>query len=250
MKNYKIIALDETGKASMNHQSKTFILSGLILKESYQKELEKEIKGLKKKYFNNNDIVLHCRDMIRKKGPFACFRKDPDMERDFWKDLINIIEKEELSLAFVVTNKEKAKKLGWNSTAILRRSYNKILEEFVKNYLSDNKGKILVESDPSQDKYLIEAHNRLQGMGLPSEGISGFEYRQRVTSINFVNKLNFDSEIQLADTLAIMASLFYDIKMGKKNNDDITIIEQMMNKTLLDKKIEDQDSKNIFEILV
>lgn len=48
MEEYKIIALDETGKASINHQSKTFILSGLILKESYQKELEKQIKELKK----------------------------------------------------------------------------------------------------------------------------------------------------------------------------------------------------------
>lgn len=188
--------------------------------------------------------------MLRKKGPFACFRKRPDMEKDFWKDLITIIEKEDLSLAFVITNKEKSKKLGWNSTAILRRSYNKILEEFVKNHLSENKGKILVESDPSQDKYLIEAHNRLQGMGLPSEGISGFEYRQRVTSISFVNKLKFDSEIQLADTLAIMASLFYDIKMGNKSNGDITGVEKMMNQALQNKKIEDQDSKNIFEILV
>jgi uncharacterized protein YmfQ (DUF2313 family) len=123
------------------------------------------------------------------------------------------------------------------------------LVEFVKNHLAENKGKILVESDPSQDKYLIEAHNRLQGIGLPSEGINGSEYRQKLTSISFVNKLNFDPEIQLADTLAIMANLFYDIKMGNKNNETISIIEQIMNKVLNNKKIEDKDNKNIFVIL-
>jgi hypothetical protein len=217
MDEYKIIALDETGKASMNHLSKTFILSGLILKESYQKDLKIQVNDLKKKYFDDENIVLHCRDMIRNKGPFSCFRKNFDMEKSFWEDFIKIIEKEDLSLAFVITNKEKAKKLGWNSIAILRKAYNAILEEFVKNHLAENKGKILVESDSSQDKYLIEAHNRLQGIGLPSEGINGSEYRQKLTSISFVNKLNFDSEIQLADTLAIMANLFYDIKMGNKN---------------------------------
>lgn len=249
MDEYKIIALDETGKASMNHLSKTFILSGLVLKESYQKDLKIQVNDLKKKYFDDENIVLHCRDMIRKKGSFACFRKNFDIEKSFWEDFIKIIEKEDLSLAFVVTNKEKAKKIGWNSIAILRKSYNAILEEFVKNHLAENKGKILVESDPSQDKYLIEAHNRLQGIGLPSEGINGSEYRQKLTSISFVNKLNFDPEIQLADTLAIMANLFYDIKMGNKNYETMSSIEQIMSKVLNNKKIEDKDNKNIFLIL-
>jgi len=249
MDKYKIIALDETGKASLNHLSKTFILSGLILKESCRKDLKKQLDNLKKKYFDNENIVLHCRDILRKKGPFACLRKNSNIEKLFWQDLIKIIKKEYLFLAFVVTNKEKARKLGWNSITILRRSYNTILKEFVKNHLLKSKGKILVESDPSQDKYLIEAHNRLQGIGLPSEGISATQYRQKLTSISFVNKLNFDSEIQLADTLAIMANLFYDIKMENKNNNTISNVEKTMFSALNNKKIEDKDNKNIFVIL-
>jgi hypothetical protein len=58
MDEYKIIALDETGKASMNHLSKTFILSGLILNEFYQKNLEIQVNNLKKKYFNDENIIV------------------------------------------------------------------------------------------------------------------------------------------------------------------------------------------------
>ncbi len=75
--------------------------------------------------------------------------------------MIGIINNEKLSIAFVIADKNKAKKLGWDDIAILKRAYNKMLEEFVKKHLINNKGKILVESDPYQDKYLIGAHNRL-----------------------------------------------------------------------------------------
>jgi hypothetical protein len=74
-KNYKILALDETGKASFKHLSKNFILSGLILSEDFKLELDKKICELKKKYFNNENIVFHCRDMLRKKRIFCSFRK-------------------------------------------------------------------------------------------------------------------------------------------------------------------------------
>lgn len=118
--------------------------------------------------------------MVRKKGLFAVLRENPSKEIKFWSEFIVILNTSLLSLAFVIVDKPKAQKLGWDKIAILRRVYNKMLEEFVKKHLGNNNGKIIVESDPQQDKYLIEAHNRLQTTGIPSEGITGSGYRKKL----------------------------------------------------------------------
>ena len=121
-----------------------------------------------------------------------------------------------------------------------------MLEEFTKKHLINNKGKILAESDPYQDKYLIGAHNRLQSLGIPSEGITGSDYRNKVTSLSLVNKLNFDVEIQLADTLAIMADLVYSIKINTIKKP--TKVQSMMIR-LVNRKMKDKNNPGIFEIL-
>ncbi len=153
MHNYKILALDETGKASFKHLSKTFILSGLILAEDKKDEFNNSIRKLKKNYFGKENIVFHCRDILRKKGPFSILQKSTAKEIKFWEDYINILEAEYLSMAFVITDKKKARKIGWNDIAILKRSYSKILEEFTAKHLKKGKGRIIAESDQYQDRY-------------------------------------------------------------------------------------------------
>lgn len=248
MKDYKILALDETGKASLKHESRNFVLSGIIIPEKFKLKLNSSIFKLKKKYFNDGEIVFHCRDIIRKKGLFAGLCEDPAKEIKFWSEFIVILNVSLLSLSFVIVDKSKAKKLGWNEIAILRRVYNKMLEEFVKKHLgNNNNGKIIVESDPSQDKYLIEAHNRLQSMGIPSEGITGLDYRSKITCLSLVNKSNLDVDVQIADSLAIMADMVYKIKMGDLAK--LTKVQSMM-KRLIDRKMSDKDNPGIFEVLV
>lgn len=246
MENYKILALDETGKASFNHLSKNFILSGLIVSEESKKEFNESIIEIKKKYFNNDKIVFHCRDILRKKGPFKILRENSLKELNFWSDFIKILSSDFLSIAIVITDKDKAKKLGWNDIAILRRSYNKMLEEFVKKHLIESNGKIIAESEPYQDKYLIEAHNKMQSIGIPSEGITGFSYRKKVTSLSLVNKFNLDIDIQTADSLAIMGNIVYNLKMNK--NDNLTGVQLLMKKLIIN-KLNNKDNPGIFEIL-
>jgi len=38
MENYKILALDESGKASYNHNSNLFILSGVVIPEELKQD--------------------------------------------------------------------------------------------------------------------------------------------------------------------------------------------------------------------
>lgn len=245
MRKYTLLAIDETGKASLKHLSKNFVLSGIIIPENFKEQLNNSMRRLKDKYFSDSELVFHCRDMLRKKGPFAWFRDDPQKEKQFWKDFIAIIKNKKISLIFVIVDKKRAKNLGWNEIAILKKSYNAILESFVKNHLDKKThGKIIVESDPAQDIYLIGAHTRLQGIGIPSEGITGSDYRKKITSLSLVNKLNLDDDIQIADNLAIMADTIYQMKRGNKKK--LNSIEKMI-KELIEEKTEEK--LGFFQIL-
>jgi len=244
-KEYKILAIDETGKASYNHPSKNFVLSGIIVPEKSKQKLNKSMCKLKKKFFDDEKIIFHCRDILRKKGPFACLRDDEEKEIQFWTHFTNILNRDEISLAFVITDKSKAIKLNWNDIAILRRAYKKLLEEFTANHLENYNGKIVVESEPYQDKYLIEAHNKLQGQGIPLKNVTASSYRKKITSLSLVNKLNLDDHVQIADSLAVMADMVYKIKMGEFKN--LTKVQSMM-KRLIDRKM--ANGLGIFEVLV
>ena len=235
MKKYKLLSLDETGKASYKHPSQLFILSGVIIPEDFKLKLDHLIRKLKKKYFQDDEIIFHSRDMSRKKGPFVILQ-DPKKELNFWSDLISILNNREIGLLFTITSKENAKKKGWQTQTILKRSYLKILEDFTIKHLGPKiGGKIIIESDPSQDFYLIQAHNRLQAIGIPNKNISSNEYRERMTSLSLVNKLNLDVDVQVADALASVAGMKYDLDI-LKNQRQMTNAEKMK-KRLIDRKI-------------
>jgi len=248
MQNYKVLALDESGKASQNHASKSFVLSGLIIPEDFKEDLDLQIRILKKKHLGDEEIILHSRDMLRKKGLFSDWSSNSEKEISFWSEYIALIDNPKIVLAIVVADKEKAKKLGWNDIAILRRSYRAVLEGFAINHLDENTGgKIIAESEPYQDKYLLEAHNRLQGMGVPSIGLSPVEYRKKLTSLSLVNKANLDVDVQIADSFATMADVVYQIKLGLRTNP--SNVQNMMIQ-LINNKMADTGNPSIFEVLV
>ena len=107
---YKIIALDETGKASFNHLSPFFVLSGVVVSSDYLTRLDSGIRRLKKRYFGDEEIVFHCRDILRKKGKFSVLRDDK-VDQQFWVDYISILNPSQISVAVVIADKSKAKTL-------------------------------------------------------------------------------------------------------------------------------------------
>ncbi|OGM97310.1 MAG: hypothetical protein A2817_03565 [Candidatus Yanofskybacteria bacterium RIFCSPHIGHO2_01_FULL_39_8b] len=248
MQQYKLLSLDETGKASFNHPSKLFILSGVVIPEKYKQKLDNKIRRLKKKFFNDEEVVFHSRDMSRRKGQFAILQ-DPKKELQFWSEFISIANNDEVSLLFVVVNKEKAKALCWLERTILKRAYRKILEEFAAKQLIKTNGKIIAESDPSQDIYLIEAHNLIQANGVSDGSISAGEYRQKITSLSLVNKSNFDVDIQMADSLALIAGIIYESKFLKNNTIKLNKIEKMKVR-LIDRKINKKENPSSFTVLI
>ncbi len=245
---YKLLSLDESGKASYDHKSELFVLSGIVIPEKFKPQLDKLTRKLKKKYFKNKEIVFHSRDMHRKKGPFAILQ-DPKIEKAFWSEYIAIIEDLKISVMFIIVDKQKAKHKGWNQKAILKRAYLKMLEGFANKQLRLGiNGKIIVESDPSQDFYLIEAHNRIQNMGTSDGTISASDYRQKITSLSLVNKANLDIDIQIADTLAPIAGMMYKHNV-LKNQQQMNQIERMKEE-LIEKKLGNIANPSIFEVLL
>lgn len=245
---YKLLSLDESGKASYNHKSRLFILSGIVIPEKFKPKLDRLMRKLKKKYFKNENIVFHSRDMYRGKGPFAILQ-DPKKDLSFWSEFIAIAENAEISLIFVIADKQKAKAKGWQHRTILKRAYLKILEKFANKQLKQGiSGKIIVESDPSQDFYLIEAHNRIQGMGTSDGTMSSAEYRQKITSLSLVNKANLDIDIQMADALASIAGMIYLLDRLHKQK-KVNKVE-LMKKELIEKKLGNTANPSVFEVLI
>ncbi len=218
---YKILSLDESGKASYKHPSELFILSGVIVPEKFRLRLDNKIKKLKKKFFNDEEVVFHSRDMFRKAGAFSLF-KDPIIEMRFWSEFVSIINNQEIDFLFIITEKNKAKEKNWQSKTILKRSYLQILKKFFELLQkTSSKGKIIVESDPSQDIYLIEAQNVLQNKEC--------EYGKYVTSLSLVNKANLDADVQIADALAsIVGKLYTKKKLNKIESMKKRLIERKL----------------------
>ena len=110
----------------------------------------------------------------------------------------------DIAVIYIVVDKQKAKKKGWHTQTVLERTYLALLEEFVVMLRGDDdKGKIIIESEPSQDAFLIHAHNRLQSTGTADGLVNPKDYQRMVTSLSLVNKENLDIDIQVADMLAL-----------------------------------------------
>ena len=83
MRSYKLLSIDESGKAAFNHPSKFFVVSGTVIPEKIKSKIDTKMRRLKKKFFKNEEIVFHARDMFRKRGPFSILR-NPKIETQFW----------------------------------------------------------------------------------------------------------------------------------------------------------------------
>lgn len=77
---------------------------------------------------------------------------------------------------------------------------------------------------------------------------NGNEYRKMVTCLSLVNKANQDIDVQMADAMALIAGLRYEIEIGDKKK-QLTKIERMKLK-LLERKLSDTKNSSLFEVLI
>ena len=90
MKTYKLLSIDETGKAHYSHPSRVFIVSGVVIPEALKSTITGQIQDLKLRYFGDSDVVFHSREMHRATAPFEKLR-DIKVATNFWNDFVEIL---------------------------------------------------------------------------------------------------------------------------------------------------------------
>jgi hypothetical protein len=157
--------------------------------------------------------VFHCREMHRASGPTFTKLKDSKVAGVFWHDFIEILKHRDIAVIYIVVDRQKVKKMGRLTQTVLQKTYLALLEEFVIMLPRDSdKRKIIIDSEPAQDLFLIHAHNRLRFAGTTDRLVNSKDYQRMVTSLSLVNKENLDIDIQIADMLASLGCRLFCLR--------------------------------------
>ncbi len=229
MAKYKTFFLDESGKVQYSHASKYFVLSACSIINDKLEELRGAADQIIFKYWGTKssiyrrwktrDIIFHSRDIALKiEGkPFEIL-KSHKIEKNFWKDVNSLLlSPRYLTFYIVVSDKKECKRIGWKEQkTILKKSYQFILREFVKNLITSKyKGQVVAESSVEQDLALVTVMNVFSRNGVRGTNITPKKFHETITSLAFVNKLKNDIGTQVADIMAWVGRNKYLIDEGK-----------------------------------
>lgn len=200
--------LDENGVSNLNHHDKNFTLCGVIVKKYQSDEMRIVADQIKFKYWNRTDIIFHSQEMHAKTGDFSILN-DPNVRKNFHRDIINFLNMPFYRCIVVSVDKEKAKTQGWDSGKILDEANDKVIEMFLKFLVRQktaSRGRIVLESSSTQDIAFYKRYAYYLSHGYPLLGLSHDDIKETLTSISFVSKRNHDIEAQIADLLAYPAT--------------------------------------------
>lgn len=140
-----IMFVDETDPGN---GSEYFCLSGLIVTRSdYENIIIKNVNLLKKKHFNNNNIVFHYTEMKNNNGEFNIL-KEARVRNNFYVDFVNLLRNS--NIAIISTYFDKAhmiKTYGKCAVSDYDVAFKTLLENYV-HFLSKNfgDGMVVMES--------------------------------------------------------------------------------------------------------
>ncbi|MFT0713639.1 DUF3800 domain-containing protein [Flagellimonas lutimaris] len=106
------VFIDETGEANVNKPDprfNIFVLCGVIFREDHYNKFDNELKGLKLKYFGNEDVVFHSYHMRNKLGVFKIFQ-DEQVLSYFYSDIENIFTQSNYKIIACIVNKDDYRK--------------------------------------------------------------------------------------------------------------------------------------------
>jgi hypothetical protein len=181
-------------------------LTGIIFELNYiENVVFPSLESLKKKFFGSHPdepVILHRKELINRKHPFESLR-DPDIEREFNEDLLNLLRELDYVVITAVIDKigHLSKYRVWQSDPY-HYCLTVIVERFVLWLKRRNGvGDVMAESrGGNEDKRLKAAFSRIyQGTYIESE-----DYRKHLTSsqLKVKQKSNNIAGLQIADLLA------------------------------------------------
>lgn len=174
--------------------------------------------------------VFRGNDIRRGSGDYSIFQSNQTLKQEFESDILQYIKSSGFRLIWVGVNKTNwilnnppiahaitnGFKLLPHEKNLTQMLFEELLEAFIYYLIKKNDhGQIIVEAaDYQQDADLLAVYNRLMFNGLPKNGWSNIDVRERLTCISFVTKQNKDPETQLAD----MAAHFLTIAARDQDN--------------------------------
>ena len=101
--------IDESGEADISSNDprfNIFVLCGVLFREDCYLHFDKELKKLKHKIFNDENIVFHSIKMRKQQGRFKIFQNKPIID-EFYKDIGKIFTDCDYKIISCVIDKEK-----------------------------------------------------------------------------------------------------------------------------------------------
>ncbi len=232
---YKLF-IDETGHPHKNHHSTHFALVGIVIDETKQKDLEIRTDQLRFKYWDRTNIVFHSEEIGRKVGDFKQFSGDRALGSRFQKQLLSLLSSAPVLVTASVVDKSMAYRIGWKESTIVSKASEALVLDFMSYLYGQNAlGRIVYEaSGATRDSIYLGAYHRYIDPQWTKAHPDFSDVREHLTSITFANKLNHDTEMQLADIFSYAAICKYKQQNGhvyEKNSYERKII------SILDKKL-------------
>ncbi len=208
--------IDELGTANIKDiKSELYILAGCSIKDYEQQNMKIWADHIKFKYWGRTSIVFHSREIGRKENDFRVF-KDDKLYGEFLSDLQKFLLHSNFKMFFVIVDKEKARKFGWNNIKIYKETSYWMVKNFLLILLTnDSKGKIIIESATAEkDFYLHKSVGHFLAEGISDLKVNYKKIQDILTSVSFVTKNNYDIEEQIADLFAYAAKCNYLLDSG------------------------------------
>lgn len=200
--------IDESGDhglVNLDADFPVFLLCGIILSEENYQKTRDSINTLKRKFWNNKEVILHSRD-IRKCNKEFQILFDDEVKKQFYLGLNEIIQDSKYRIIASAIDKQKyIKTYGKLSNDVYELSLSFIIEraifclDEVNN--SEKQLEIVIEKrGKKEDKKLEEHFQRLLSRG------TGYVSAERLKEVNikivFKDKKENINGLQLTDLVA------------------------------------------------
>lgn len=183
-----------------------FTLCGIIVSRDQARNLEKEMKDLKLKIWNDKGIILHSHEIRRHKNAFAILQ-DADARKLFYQELDRILGTNDayVIVSSAVLKDEYIRKYG-KLGDIYSQSLAFLLERAVFYVDDKNTGvgayieAMLERRGKEEDKTLSQSYNTLRETG--TYWVSSERMKTTIQKLTFVPKTANIIGLQIADLVA------------------------------------------------
>lgn len=234
---YKLFT-DESGKnllRNISAENPYYCAAGALIHDTSGLFIQRRADQIKFKYWGRTDVTFHAYDLRHRLNEFSIFKNKPDLLNDFQNDFLNFIRLANFKVLLVcidklqyVANNPSVKYALKNDfkkdiVTFQRKLNEKVFSELWQIYLcylstrQNSSGTIVVEaSDDKQDTEILSSYNKIMSGGVHALGMSVQDVRNKLTSISFVTKQNWDAGTEFADFSSYFLTLEHRINKGLK----------------------------------